>query len=144
MDVSSVDTRDEDAERESRLILEALVQAWREREDEGLDDIERGPLTRPEDEKADGTTNYDPSVTGGKRPGIFRQTVILVPRSVKNMVRAYPELIGHFLQAAIIGVFMGIIFYQLGGRPEDIQSLKTLAFQAFPVYAYMSQGKHTQ
>jgi ABC-type multidrug transport system permease subunit len=35
---------------------------------------------------------------------------------------------------------LGITFYKLGGQPNDIQSLKTLAFQIVPVFGYMTQG----
>lgn len=141
VDISSVDTRDEDSERESQQLLDSLVRAWRNYEADSLDNVEHGHRAVPLDgEKTDGASNEPPITMGGKRPGILQQTLILVPRSVKNTVRAYPELVGHFTQAFMIGLLMGIVFYQLKGRPQDIQSLKTLAFQVLPVYSYMSQG----
>ncbi|EJD39012.1 hypothetical protein AURDEDRAFT_187588 [Auricularia subglabra TFB-10046 SS5] len=75
----------------------------------------------------------------GARPNVFTQFSILFPRSVKNAIRAYPELVGHLLTAIIIGLLIGITFYRLEEQPNDIQSLKTLTFQVVPVYGYMTQ-----
>ncbi|THG93869.1 hypothetical protein EW026_g7481 [Hermanssonia centrifuga] len=139
IDISSIDTRDEDEEHESRERVAKLVQCWKEKE---LIDSER-EKANPAAEKVERESNPPPkntiSTSGGKRPNIFQQTAILVPRSLKNMIRGYPELIGHLLQAVILGLLMGITFFRLGGQPNDIQSLKTLAFQVIPVYTYMSQ-----
>lgn len=55
------------------------------------------------------------------------------------MYRAYPELLGHFIQALILGVVLGITYFQLGPDPRGIQSLKTVCFQIVPLYAYLSQ-----
>ncbi|KAI0685355.1 P-loop containing nucleoside triphosphate hydrolase protein [Cytidiella melzeri] len=161
IDVSSVDTRDEVEEREGRERVEKLVLAWNERQRTEVEKRGGEPLAVPEKKHhgwsgrmsgfgkhedveanagavADGPTpGKSSSVT--KRHNTLQQTFILSPRSFKNMWRAFPELIGHFLQAIILGILMGITFYQLGSSPADIQSLKTLSFQVVPVYGYMSQ-----
>ncbi|KAI0086907.1 P-loop containing nucleoside triphosphate hydrolase protein [Irpex rosettiformis] len=62
--------------------------------------------------EGDNTAHESVIYSSTKRPGVFHQTYILLPRSYLNMSRAYPELIGHFLQALILVV---------------------------PVYGYMSQ-----
>jgi ABC-type multidrug transport system ATPase subunit len=92
IDVSSIDTRDADAESESRTRLAKLQRTWREAP-------VRDEATPHAPEKLDGTTEQQQTsivqeTTSGKRPGVLAQTVILLPRSTKNMLRAYPELIG--------------------------------------------------
>jgi hypothetical protein len=160
IDVSSVDTRGEEEERESRERVDRLMQAWNERErtnqenqvspeaESGLQEKHNGwkrisRVTKHEDIEADhGELAQDRQVESSvatKRPNVFQQIAILLPRSYRNMWRAYPELIGHFLQAVILGVLMGITYFQLGSSPADIQSLKTVAFQVVPTYGYMSQ-----
>lgn len=162
IDISSVDTRDEDEERASRERVERLVKCWgeygalmqeKEKEKQGPDGDGDGspPLSAPPPQQQQAT---DPqhqlapdalahpvarAAASGRRPNVLQQTAILVPRATKNMLRGYPELVGHGLQAVILGLLMGITFFRLGGQPNDIQSLKTLAFQVVPVYAYMSQ-----
>lgn len=146
IDISSVDTRDEDEERESRERVERLIQCWKEKENTAgakvdLEPEKAGKWTRPNDLEASASTppSAASSSSESKRPNVFQQTIVLVPRATKNMIRAYPELIGHFVQAVFLGVIMGITFFQLGGQPNDIQSLKTVAFQVVPFYSYLTQ-----
>lgn len=144
IDISSIDTRDEDNERESRERVARLVQCWKEKEVMDVEkDVQGSPLSF---ETANATPDLEkqvsqavPATTNGKRPNVLQQAVILVPRASRNMIRGYPELTGHILQAVILGLLMGITFFQLGGQPNDIQSLKTLTFQVVPVYGYMTQ-----
>lgn len=143
IDVSSIDTRDEDVESESRERVARLVQAWSEYErilkegEKGAGLVSPAALaTPPERSHAEAIMS---TTTSGRRPNVFQQTAILLPRAAKNMLRGYPELVGHFLQGVILGLLMGITFFQLGDHPNDIQSLKTLCFQVVPVFAYLSQ-----
>jgi hypothetical protein len=162
IDVSSVDARDEDAERESRERLARLVGAWRAHQ--AAEDDKRIEAGAAAEDAEKGGAVAGGGAPGGqaedamarRRPNVLQQTRILVPRAMKNMMRGYPELIGHFLQAVILGILMGawdslyklslahglvgITFFRLGEQPSDIQSLKTLAFQSVPVYSYMTQG----
>lgn len=172
IDVSSVDMRDEDEEREGKERVERLIAAWGERERSEQrksgyvvpavhekstrwkrisqfgqhKDVESHGHTDVTTDEHSHTLSSDFKSTT-KRPNVLHQTVILLPRSYLNMHRAYPELIGHFLQALILGILMGITFFRLSSTPASstqktlasIQSLKTLAFQVVPVYGYMSQ-----
>lgn len=141
IDVSSIDTRDEDAESDSRERVARLVQCWREHELIVEEKTEHNdtPILSPPSGPGTPQTTPTSTTTSGRRPNVLQQTAILLPRATKNMLRGYPELVGHFVQAVILGLLMGITFWQLKEQPSDIQSLKTLAFQVVPVYAYMSQ-----
>lgn len=142
IDVSSVDTRDEDAEQESRKRVSKLVQCWKQKElvdQETCVTTGRKSLDVHQNVSADSSHTGQETATSGKRPNVLQQIAILVPRASQNMVRGYPELVGHFVQAIMLGLVMGITFFRLGGQPNDIQSLKTLAFQVIPVYGYMVQ-----
>ncbi|KZV81463.1 P-loop containing nucleoside triphosphate hydrolase protein [Exidia glandulosa HHB12029] len=131
IDLSSIDARDDEREAISRARVDRLVAAWKAKSSEA-----QSPVAVKFTEKAEesGATQM-----AGKRPNAVKQFSILFPRSVKNAVRAYPELVGHLLTAILIGLLMGITFYRLGEQPNDVQSLKTLAFQVVPVYGYMTQ-----
>ena len=73
------------------------------------------------------------------RPGALPQTLILVPRATKNMLRGYPELIGHLSQGIILGFVLGLVYFQLKGQPNDIQSLKAYCFQLPFAFTYLTQ-----
>ncbi|EJD33743.1 P-loop containing nucleoside triphosphate hydrolase protein [Auricularia subglabra TFB-10046 SS5] len=141
IDVSSVDVRDEDAERESRVRVDRLVAAWKLQAEDGVASPTKGrSRSASVAPAAEGGAQSAPEKTmSGARPNVFTQFSILFPRSVKNAIRAYPELVGHLLTAIIIGLLIGITFYRLEEQPNDIQSLKTLTFQVVPVYGYMTQ-----
>lgn len=162
VDIASVDARDEAAEIESRARVRWLVQCWKDHEREGGHSggndevVAAAAATDPEKETSTTKAHLsypDPAAPGSPlltgtatssqtstmRPSVLAQTGILLSRSTKNMARAYPELAGHILQALVLGLLMGITYFRLGGAPNDVQSLKTLAFQVVPVYGYMSQ-----
>jgi hypothetical protein len=90
-----------------------------------------------------------------KRPGYIKQTRVLMARSHKNVYRNYPLLIGFVGQGIILGVIIGVTYYQLpevrsrpshnpgeccrtlgeGANcqdPQGIQSLKNVTFQLIP------------
>lgn len=48
-----------------------------------------------------------------KRPGYWKQTRVLMARSHKNVYRNYPLLIGFVGQGIILGVVIGVTYYQL-------------------------------
>ncbi|KAG9083851.1 hypothetical protein FRC07_013804, partial [Ceratobasidium sp. 392] len=73
-----------------------------------------------------------------KRPGMWRQTVVLTNRSMKGVTRDYAQIFGFACQSIGIAVLLGITFLRLGESPSDIQSLKTLSYQHAPCYFYLS------
>lgn len=107
--------------------IEKQHSAWK-----GTNDIEASAGTQP--------ASCSPSSSSNDlRPNALQQSLILLPRAFKNTYRAYPELVGHFLQALILGIVVGITYFQLPPSPSGIQSLKTVSFQLLPVFAYLSQ-----
>jgi ABC-type multidrug transport system ATPase subunit len=91
IDVSSIDTRDADAEEESRQRLTKLQNTWRQSPIENC----TIPSTTEKSQVPEAKAAVAPEVSSSRRPGVFAQTLILLPRSVKNMIRGYPELIGY-------------------------------------------------
>lgn len=113
IDVSSIDNRDDEAERESQERVGRLVLAWKEHENKagrpsssslrsspGLDaptneDAEKGVLTMP-------TRQSEMAQFEGqdrKRANALRQTVLLTKRNLLNASRNYGMNVGLFLQA---------------------------------------------
>jgi ABC-type multidrug transport system ATPase subunit len=145
IDISSVDHRDDIQEQESREQVARLVQQWRETEiarrhnEQSVMTEALRRLPAHDSVVVDTSSNNASPVRSTKRPNVLRQTLVLLPRAGKNMVRGYPELIGHLTQAVVLALLVGITFFQLGNSPADIQSLKTLCFQHIAVFYYMTQ-----
>lgn len=131
VDISSVDFRDEEKEQASRERVDTLVAAWKARSlDEKepsrttrsqVDDV--SPLQRSPEEPPH--AKLDPPSHDPRRPSILAQTTILLKRSHLNVYRNVPQLFGFAAQAVVIGLLMGLTFYQLGESPADVQSAST-------------------
>ena len=100
IDISSVDYRDDDAEIASKARVDKLLASWKEKD---ADAAVKMPITPAEQ---DGTGTSPTQTMSGERPNVFKQFLVLFPRSVKNAVRAYPELLGHIFTAIILGIVM--------------------------------------
>jgi ABC-type multidrug transport system ATPase subunit len=109
IDISSLDTRDAAAEESSRARVKRLVDAWRERSADSAKNTAHTQFNSEPDDKSSAENVVAAETMSGKRPNVLRQTIILIPRAMKNMYRAYPELTGHFLQAIVLGVLMGAL-----------------------------------
>jgi len=48
-----------------------------------------------------------------RRPGFFRQTRVLTARAHRNVYRNVSQLLGFALQAILLGVIIGVTYYQL-------------------------------
>ncbi|EIN07170.1 P-loop containing nucleoside triphosphate hydrolase protein [Punctularia strigosozonata HHB-11173 SS5] len=145
IDISSVDYRDDVQEQQSRERVTTLIRRWRETEvarHEKEEQHGRGPLYRQTSAGSlvlDANSDHHAPRSSTRRPHAIKQALILLPRAGKNMIRGYPELFGHLTQAVVLGLLVGITFFQLGGNPADIQSLKTLCFQHMAIFYYMTQ-----
>ncbi|KAJ7356761.1 P-loop containing nucleoside triphosphate hydrolase protein [Mycena albidolilacea] len=139
VDVTSVDNRSADREDESRARVATLVQAWKDREQEKQVPPPFSPIAHTIS-RGSQAGDLNPDASGDiSRPGLFKQTAILLRRSHLNVYRNYGQLAGFLVQSIGIGVFMGLTYYDLQGNPADIQSLKGAAFQFFPGYFYLTQ-----
>lgn len=124
--MTSVDNRSTEREDESRARVAALVQAWKDREPE-----KQAPPpfsqtiahTISRDSHAGAGLDADAS-NGISRPGLVKQTMILLHRAHLNVYRNFGQLAGFLIQSIGIGVFMGLTYFNLQGTPADIQSLK--------------------
>lgn len=104
IDVSAVDSRDEDAEKASQARVSRLLSAWAERE-------------KKDTEVAGGEQSgagEDVDVGAGKawkssRPGFVKQMVVLTDRALKNVYRDHGLLLGFLLQVAVIGIMAGVL-----------------------------------
>ncbi|QRV93619.1 ABC transporter [Ceratobasidium sp. AG-Ba] len=155
IDICSIDPRDEGSARR----VERLVKGWKENGSNIAD--ERAPKTvqqptiartasAPKDDEmllyAKDEEEEGEVAKKLKRPGMWRQTVVLTKRSMKGVTRDYAQLLGFTCQSIGIAVLLGITFLRLGETPSDIQSLKasqklscpTLSYQHAPCYFYLS------
>ncbi|GAA6021211.1 hypothetical protein JCM11491_001608 [Sporobolomyces phaffii] len=151
IDVSSVDNRDDDAERESKERVGKLVLAWNEHERrQGQSSMSAtSPVDatkRPSEDaekgmhrissRTSGTMHFEG--TDSKRANALQQTLLLTKRNLLNASRNYGMNVGLFLQAVIIGVGIGLCFLRLPETPSGIQSLKTVVYFFAPGFFYLS------
>lgn len=72
------------------------------------------------------------------RPNYFAQTKLLTRRGWLNVRRNYGQQIGFLLQALIIGIVIGLSFFNPPETPSGIQSLKTVIYMSTPGFFYLS------
>ncbi|TFY64457.1 hypothetical protein EVJ58_g2620 [Rhodofomes roseus] len=132
IDVSAVDSRDEDAERASQTRVDRLKAAWAEREKRA----EAGEAER----KGEGE-DVSAGVEKGRksnRPGFVKQVVVLTNRALKNVYRDHGLLLGFLLQVTVIGIMAGLTFLNPPETPAGIQTLKTVYYQGIVMFFYLS------
>ncbi|WWC87631.1 uncharacterized protein L201_002521 [Kwoniella dendrophila CBS 6074] len=158
IDISTIDNRTLDAEEESRIRVSALIQAWKTRSPSKVkNDLSRRSISSSISssnlpETANDTGNINTVNSGEdeklakssdardeKRPGLWKQTMVLTARSHRNVYRNVPQLIGFAVQAVVLGVIIGVTYYRLPETPTGIQSLKNLSFQLIPGVFYLQQ-----
>lgn len=131
IDVSSVDNRDVEAEEASKERVNRLVKAWKDSEDSGREkqfsvgeerEGRRPKVVISKESSLQGLAELE--TRDPRRPGLLKQTAVLLRRSHLNVYRNYGQLIGFAVQAIVIGVLLGFTFFQLGETPADVQSLK--------------------
>jgi len=73
------------------------------------------------------TSQHDDDLSTGrdeKRPGMWKQTRVLLARSHKRVYRNYVLMVGLVGQGIILGVMVGVAYYQL---PEVSHTFMDLA-----------------
>lgn len=58
-------------------------------------------------------TSRDTDARDEQRPGLWKQTKVLTARAHRNVYRNVPQLVGFAIQAVLLGVIIGITYYQL-------------------------------
>lgn len=100
IDVSAVDSRDEDVEKASQARVSRLLSAWAEQK-------------KDDSEAAGGEQRVGMDVGAEKawkssRPGFMKQMVVLTDRALKNVYRDHGLLLGFLLQVVVIGIMAGV------------------------------------
>ncbi|KAG8687621.1 hypothetical protein FRC08_011882, partial [Ceratobasidium sp. 394] len=149
IDVCSIDPKDDGSARR----VERLVRGWKEHGSDIANERAPKAAEQPEIVRTLSAPGQDEMLLYAgstqdegegevakrlKRPGMWRQTVVLTHRSIKGVTRDYAQLLGFVCQSVGIAVLLGITFLRLGESPSDIQSLKTLSYQHAPCYFYLS------
>ncbi|KIR40028.1 ABC transporter [Cryptococcus deuterogattii 99/473] len=160
IDISSVDNRTPENEEASIARVLSLVQAWNTRSPtHWADNLEKASMHsstsslsishlssqehNPAEVSSNGLigddTSRDTDARDEQRPGLWKQTRVLTARAHRNVYRNVPQLVGFAIQAVLLGVIIGITYYQLPETPTGIQSLKNLSFQLIPGVFYLQQ-----
>ncbi|KIR58002.1 ABC transporter [Cryptococcus bacillisporus CA1873] len=160
IDISSVDNRTPENEEASIARVLSLVQAWNTRSPtHWADNLEKASMrsstssisidhlssqgNNPAEVSSNGIggddTSRDTDARDEQRPGLWKQTKVLTARAHRNVYRNVPQLVGFAIQAVLLGVLIGITYYQLPETPTGIQSLKNLSFQLIPGVFYLQQ-----
>lgn len=140
IDISSVDNRSAENEEQSKARVRYLTEAWRTRdidwatflpitkEQEALgSSVSLQLATQPSSIRPDlgrmitgvsRSHSNDPeqSEENGRderRPGMLKQTRVLIARSHKRVYRNYILMVGLVAQGIILGVMVGVTYYQL-------------------------------
>ncbi|GJN93059.1 hypothetical protein Rhopal_006104-T1 [Rhodotorula paludigena] len=155
IDISSIDSRSEKVEEATKDQVGKLVLAWREAELRRTNAPSSHPSSihrrassagskPPLDlEKADAATPTAGTSTRAfespaARANVLQQTILLTHRGLRNVTRNWGVLAGFALQAIIIGVVLGLVFFDPPETPAGIVSLKTLAYMNGPAFFYLS------
>lgn len=134
IDVSSVDNRTSENEEASIARVLSLVQAWNTRSPtHWADNLEKASkrsstssisidhLSSQGNNRAEVSSNgigedgtsRDTDARDEQRPGLWKQTKVLTARAHRNVYRNVPQLVGFAIQAVLLGVIIGITYYQL-------------------------------
>ncbi|ORX36262.1 P-loop containing nucleoside triphosphate hydrolase protein [Kockovaella imperatae] len=141
IDISSVDNRDPEKEEISLARVRILISAWKERPNGDPLQLEKRSISSDETENRP-TNELERFASiqseDSRRAGFFRQTAVLTSRAHKSVYRNYVLLVGFLTQAVVLGLVIGLNFYQLPATPTGIQSLKNLTFQLIPGVFYLT------
>eukprot|EP00742_Colponemidia_sp_Colp-10_P008391 GILJ01009087.1.p1 GENE.GILJ01009087.1~~GILJ01009087.1.p1 ORF type:complete len:1288 (-),score=160.00 GILJ01009087.1:132-3968(-) len=121
LDISSVDSRDEDAEKRTRATVASLVASFRD---------------SPYYKQSASSPVYTPVseayiIAPNRRAASFwSQTIVLTQRCFKDMYRDRFTLVGNLLMNVFVALFRGGAFFQLGDDLDDIKSRLALVYQS--------------
>lgn len=150
LDISSVDQRTDEAEVTTGERVRHLVEAWSAYEESNSPKGSGEAALQVNDT----ATAVSTGTLQGKwralhletlkqrsgRPGLVRQSQLLINRAARNLLRDRLLLLGFLLQAVVIGLASGATFYLGAGptNPNEIQTFKTVLFQSHSAFFYLS------
>lgn len=139
IDISAIDTRDEESEVRTTEQVNHLVKRWQDYAEKtaetrtALDSVhDRDDPSVVSSDHADGVKSKN------KRPSLVLQTLVLTRRAYLNVYRDYGQLFGFLLQVILIGLATGLTFYKPPETPAGIQTLKTVYYQGQVAFFYLS------
>jgi hypothetical protein len=125
IDITAIDYRSDESEKESIDRVEALAAAW-------LDSEKRKGYLPVQ------VQNVDEGVsTGHTRTSFWQQTSVLTRRTFKTTYRDPFGIIGSMTEAIALGVVAGWMFYQLGYDRAGIRSRQGALYSAAALQSYL-------
>ncbi|KAL5008568.1 hypothetical protein ScPMuIL_014149 [Solemya velum] len=70
-------------------------------------------------------------------PGVFRQFQVLCRRSIKNIIEDYISMATQCIEAAIMSVIIGLVYYQLGNGQADMRDRFGLLYIIIALYPFL-------
>jgi ABC-2 type transporter len=125
IDISTIDTRTEDAERESSARVTTLIQAFRTEP--------AAPLT--EDSRPVTATSTSP--VRSRKVSLFRQIWYLTTRNFWITIRDPHGLLGFLLEAVIIGTIVGWIFLKIPPTLTGIRTMQGFIYTVLGLQGYL-------
>jgi hypothetical protein len=130
VDISSIDTRDDESEERSTIQVDNLVTAWKQRknfsEQGRVRDLSSEGEVRLVDRVASDTLQT--STKPASRPRTLGQIIILTRRGLMSNWRDYGQTAGFAVQVISIAVCTGLAFYKSPETPSGIQVRCTRLF----------------
>lgn len=129
IDLSGIDTRSEEVEKASTTRVLGLKDAWQQR------CIARNSFP-PLQSGANNTGNIA-KVPELLNVGFKQQVSVLTKRTTKVTLRDPMGISGSFIEALIMGIVSGLVFYQLGTDEAGIRSREGALYSASAQQAYL-------
>ncbi|BGP19345.1 ATP-binding cassette transporter snq2 [Rhodosporidiobolus nylandii] len=159
IDISSVDSRTDEAEKASAEQVGGLVRAWtehalrmgarakgaEEREARGVEGKGAESATSPlsaisHDLEKNGSGQTAPASSAANEQHCaswLRQTQVLTRRNVLNVSRNFGLTAGLGIQAIVVGIVLGLVFLVPPESPAGVQSRKTVIYFSGPGLFYL-------
>ncbi|KAJ3411584.1 hypothetical protein HDV05_002004 [Chytridiales sp. JEL 0842] len=144
IDMTHIDDRTLEAEKETRARVEMIVQAWKV-ESLALTEKRESP-TDPEN-PTDPQPKSPPAASPSKSfasplqisPGasFFEQVSVLTSRSLANLKEDRLALYGSILEVLVVGTALGLIYYKMEETPAGIQGRKALLYSVCALQNYL-------
>ncbi|KAH0492707.1 hypothetical protein TgHK011_007648 [Trichoderma gracile] len=127
IDVAAVDNRTPELEAETSARLESLKAAWKTESESRFPPLEATAEVRARNKHHQASTHA----------GFFRQVRILTDRTFKVTYRDPLGMTASLLEAVIMGVVIGYLFFDLGRDQAGIRSREGLLYTATGLQGYL-------
>jgi ABC-type multidrug transport system ATPase subunit len=127
IDIAAVDNRTPELEAETSARLESLKAAWAIESESRFPPVQDIAVTRKRNKYSGVTTHA----------GFFRQTRILTDRTLKVTYRDPLGMTAALLEAIIMGITIGYLFFDLGRDQAGIRSREGLLYTATGLQGYL-------